>query len=273
MTDSNRPPVLAIADLHVSIGSARSARGLLEGVSLSVAPGEMRGLVGETGSGKTMIARAVMRQLPIGARVVSGSVAVQGEDILAARPRRLRELRGRRVSMIFQNPRTALHPMLNIGRQMGNVLASHGIGANRRERADRTEEYLRLVGIGDPARVSKSYPFELSGGLAQRAVIATALSCEPELVIADEPTTGLDVTVQLEILEVLAELQARLGLALLFITHDLSIVAQYCGSVTVLRAGSVVEDGSRDSVLLDPRASYTKQLVRSSKLDDVRRIS
>jgi peptide/nickel transport system ATP-binding protein len=267
-TSSADTPVLAVSDLVVDAKNSRGHTELLHGVSLSVAAGTMHGLVGETGSGKSITASAIMSLLPTGVSVTSGSVTLDGRELLGLSAREMHDLRGPSFGMIFQNPRTALHPMYTVGKQMARVVDAH-MKLSRAQRRERVLHHLRLVGIPDATRIAGSYPHELSGGLAQRAVIATSLICDPTFLIADEPTTGLDATVQRQILELLARLQAELGLSVLMITHDLSIVAQYCSTVTVMRLGDVVEDGPVRQVLRSPAAPYTRSLLRASRLEFV----
>lgn len=266
MTSSADIPVLAVSNLVVEAHNSRGHAELLHGVSLSVAPGTMHGVVGETGSGKSITAAAVMGLLPKGVSVKSGSVTLCGRELLGLSAREMHDLRGPSFGMIFQNPRTALHPMYSVGTQMARVVDAH-IRLSKSERRERVIHYLRLVGIPDAARIAGAYPHELSGGLAQRVVIATSLICDPTFLIADEPTTGLDATVQRQILELLARLQGELGLSVLMITHDLSIIAQYCATVSVMRLGNVVEEGTVRRVLRSPSAPYTKSLLRATRLE------
>jgi ABC-type dipeptide/oligopeptide/nickel transport system ATPase component len=261
-------PVLAVSDLVVEAKNSRGHLELLHGVSLGVGVGTMHGLVGETGSGKSITASAAMGLLPKGVSVAGGSIKLNGRELLGLPSREMHDLRGPAFGMIFQNPRTALHPMYSVGTQMARVVDAH-MKLSRAERRERVHHYLQLVGIPDPGRIAASFPHELSGGLAQRAVIATALICDPTFLIADEPTTGLDATVQRQILELLSRLQEELGLSVLMITHDLSIVAQYCATVTVMRLGNVVEDGTVRQVLRQPSAEYTQNLLRASRLEFV----
>lgn len=261
-------PVVAVRDLRVRASNSRSSTELLHGVSVSVEAGQMHGLVGETGSGKSITAAAIMGLLPKGVAIDSGSITLGGRELVGVSQRELHDLRGPSFGMIFQNPRTALHPMYSVSKQMNRVLEAH-LSLSKAERADRVLHYLNLVGIPDPGRIAQAYPHELSGGLAQRVVIATALLCNPTFLIADEPTTGLDATVQRQILELLARLQQDLSLSVLMITHDLSIVAQYCASVSVMYDGNVVEDGSVRQVLRAPTAPYTRNLLKASRLEFV----
>jgi ABC-type dipeptide/oligopeptide/nickel transport system ATPase component len=260
--------VVTVRDLHVKAANSRGTNELLHGVSVAVAKGTMHGLVGETGSGKSITAAAVMGLLPKGVSVTSGSIKLGDRELVGLSHSELHELRGPSFGMIFQNPRTALHPMYSVGKQMGRVLEAH-TDLGRKERAARILHYLNLVGIPDATRISHAFPHELSGGLAQRAVIATSLLCDPTFLIADEPTTGLDATVQRQILELLARLQEDLNLSVLMITHDLSIVAQYCATVSVMYHGAVVEDGPVRQVLRTPSATYTRNLLKASRLEFV----
>jgi len=261
-------PALSVEDLSVEIAGRDSVSTVLTGVGLTLERGRMHGLVGETGSGKSMTARSIIRLLPPGGRVTSGSVRLGKRQLLTLDPKEMREVRGVSIGMVFQNPRTALYPMTTVEAQMGNVLKAH-LDLDRAERAARIRERLRLVGIDDEDRIARSYPHELSGGLAQRAVIATALLCDPEVLIADEPTTGLDATIQRQILELIAFLQSELSLSVLIITHDLGIIAQYCGTVSVMHDGRVVEDGDMRQVLLSPQHDYTKRLITASDLREL----
>lgn len=262
-------PALVVEDLSVEIVGRDGVTPVLNDVRLSVERGGMHGLVGETGSGKSMTARSIIGLLPPGGRVTSGSVRLGDRRLLELDSNELRQVRGASIGMVFQNPRTALYPLTTVETQMANVLKAH-MNLDRAARRTRIREHLGLVGIDDVDRVARSYPHELSGGLAQRAVIATALLCEPEMLIADEPTTGLDATIQRQILELIAFLQERLSLSVLVITHDLGIIAQYCDSVSVMRDGRVVEDGPMRRVLLSPEHDYTVRLIAASDLRGLR---
>jgi peptide/nickel transport system ATP-binding protein len=263
-------PLLSVEELGVDIRGRQGDLHILENVSLQLRAGEMHGLVGETGSGKSMTARAIVGLLPTGGRIVSGRILLGERNLVGLGEKAFRQIRGPRIAMIFQNPRTALHPLLSVRAQMGNVLKAH-LDLGKEQRQSRILDYLRLAGIHDPERVAHSYPHELSGGMAQRVVIATSLVCEPEILIADEPTTGLDATVQRQILDELAALQERLSLSVLMITHDLAIVAQYCHWVSVMNLGRVVEDGPMRDILKAPTADYTQRLLSASKLAGLRR--
>lgn len=269
------PPILRIEDLRAEVvakGRRRSGKGqsteILRGVSLTVENGTMMGLVGESGSGKSMTARAIMRQLPPNVVVTGGRILLDGQDLTERSAEDMHKMRGAVIGMIFQNPRAALHPMLSVGRQMSEVTKRHrGMsGANSHELIC---EHLDLCGLSDPERVVKAYPHELSGGMAQRVLIATALLPQPRLLIADEPTTGLDATIQRRVLELLRDLQQRLGLSVLFITHDLGIVAHFCDQAGVMQAGQVVETGSRHELLTNPKTDYARKLIAGSRLDEL----
>ncbi len=262
-------PALIVEDLSVEITGRDEVTSVLNDVHLSVERGRMHGLVGETGSGKSMTARSIIGLLPPGGQVTTGSVRLGERQLLGLDPKEMRQVRGASIGMVFQNPRTALYPLTTVETQMANVLKAH-MSLDRAGRSARIREHLRLVGIDDVDRVARSYPHELSGGLAQRAVIATALLCEPEMLIADEPTTGLDATIQRQILELIAYLQKELSLSVLIITHDLGIIAQYCDTVSVMRDGRVVEDGPMRQVLLSPQHDYTVRLIAASDLRGLR---
>ena len=233
-------PLLAVQDLRVHFATPHGRVRAVAGVSFELASGETLGLVGESGCGKTVTALSILRLLPEPQAEVAGVIRFQGEDLLACAPERLRQVRGNRIAMVFQEPMTALNPVLTIGEQIMEALRLHrGLhhGAARREAA----LALTRVGLPEAARRLGQYPHQLSGGLRQRALIAMALACEPDLLIADEPTTALDVTIQAQILALLAKLQAELGLSVLFITHNLGIVAQTADRVAVMYAGLIVE--------------------------------
>jgi ABC-type glutathione transport system ATPase component len=244
---------------HLRISRESDAMELVHGVSFRVEPGRMHALVGESGSAKTVTARASIGLVANGLAVSGGSVRFDG-----TRPVSFAGLHGCRISMVMQNPRTALHPMVSIGKQMDTILRTH-TGLARRERGRRCRELLDSVGLSEPERVLAALPMELSGGMAQRALIATALLCEPDLIIADEPTTGLDPTVATKVLELLREIQGRLGLGVLLITHDLAVVAHFADTVSVMSHGDIVEDGETIEVLRRPAAEYTRKLVAASR--------
>lgn len=245
-------------DVKTGAGDAR----VVDDVSLQVIEGEILGLVGESGSGKSLTALAMMGLLPAAARVTEGEIEVGGRDILSLPPRALNDLRGSQIAMVFQEPMTALDPSLTIGSQIVEVIRRHR-GDTKKEATDRAAELLTMVGISGARDRLRSYPHEMSGGMRQRVMIAMALSCEPRVLIADEPSTALDVTVQADLLDLLKTMRDRLGLAMVLITHDLGVVADVCDNVAVMYAGQIVEEGSVYEVLLDPMHPYTRALLHS----------
>ena len=257
-------PVLDIGDLHVALRPGRDGPiPLLRGVSLTVAAGEVRGLVGESGAGKSMIARSIFGLLPGGARVTHGRMLFEGRDLAAISAAERRSLLGSKIALIPQDPMTSLNPVKRIGEQIGTLLRLK-LNLDRKAALERSLDLLAEVAIRDPRRVLALYPHELSGGMRQRILIAIAFACSPRLVIADEPTTALDVTVQRQILRLIYDLQHRLGSAVLFVTHNFGLVAKLCQTVTVLYAGRVVEDGATATVLADPRHPYTRALLAAT---------
>ena len=231
-------------------------------VSFAVRPGERLGIVGESGCGKTITGLALLGLLPAATSHVVGEAMFEGQNLVGLPLSRMRPVRGRKISMIFQEPMSALDPVFTIGQQIGETIRTH-FGASRRQARARAIEALASVGIPSPARVHDSYPHQLSGGMRQRAMIAIALVCEPRLLIADEPTTALDVTIQAQIIDLLLDLSAKSGTALLFITHDLGVIAETCTRMLTMYAGEVVEDAPVDSALVQPRHPYTSGLLRS----------
>ena len=254
---------LTVEGVRVAIGEAH----VLRGISLEVEPGEVRGLVGESGAGKSMLGRAVLGLLPANATVTSGHIAFEGRDLLAMREVERRSLLGRRIALIPQDPMTSLNPVKRVGTQIGNLLRHH-LGLSKRASLSRATELLTEVAIREPERVLSLYPHEISGGMRQRVLIAMAFACDPALVIADEPTTALDVTVQRQVLQLVERLRKRHGSAVLFITHDLGVVAKICRSVSVLHAGRVLEEGETADVLMRPRHAYTRALLAATPRAD-----
>jgi oligopeptide/dipeptide ABC transporter ATP-binding protein len=255
--------LLQVEDLRVEISTRRGIVRAVDGVSLEVAAGEAVGLVGESGSGKSMSLRAILGVLPPEATVTSGRVVLDGVDLLDLSKAQLNKIRGSKIAMIFQEPMSALNPVMRVGAQIAEGPLVH-LGMNRAQAAQRAIELMRRVGIPDPERRFRSFPHEFSGGMRQRVMIAIALSCEPELILCDEPTTALDVTIQDQILRLLARLCRESGTSLVFVTHDLPVVAQICQRVAVMYGGELVETGAVHEVLLNPRHPYTLGLVRSA---------
>ncbi len=255
-------PILEVRDLRVEIPTRRGVVRAVDGASFSLGRGETLGLVGESGCGKSMTLRAIVGLLPSPGRIVAGQVLYEGVDLTTLPKRGLRALRGRELAMIFQEPMTALNPVLRVGDQIAEAPLAR-LGYSRRRAWARAIELMSLVGIPDPERRTQAYPHELSGGMRQRVMIAIALSCEPKVILADEPTTALDVTIQDQILKLLFSLQERSGLSLILVTHDLAVVAQTCRSLAVMYAGQVVETGSVELVFAEPRHPYTLGLLRS----------
>jgi len=259
MTDS---PLLSVQDLHVEIATRRGTVRAIDGVSFDVGEGETVGLVGESGCGKSMTLRAILGLLPRGGRVTRGRILFRGTDLLSLDKDQLRDVRGRSISIIFQEPMTALNPVMQVGDQIAEGPIAH-LGYSKKAARERALELMRQVGIPDPARRFGSYPHELSGGLRQRVMIAIALACEPQLVLCDEPTTALDVTIQDQILKLLLQLQESSQIGLIFVTHDLAVVSQVSRSIAVMYAAQIVETGSVESVFAEPRHPYTLGLLRA----------
>ncbi len=238
----------------------------IDGMDLKVGRGEIVALVGESGSGKSLTALTVMGLLPPGGEVIGGDVDLDGEDVLAMSSKRRNHVRGNKVAMLFQQPKVMLDPTARVGSQVAESLRQHR-KVGRRDAKARAVELLRDVGIPEPARRARSFSYQLSGGMAQRVMIAAALSADPELLIADEPTTALDVTVQAQILELLKQKRDELGLSILLITHDLGIVSTMADRVAVMYAGRIVEDGATKDIFEDPQHPYTQALLRASLLE------
>ncbi len=255
-------PLLEVKDLRTSFFTDAGEVRAVDRVSFAVEPGKLMGLVGESGSGKTASVLSVMRLLPERARVMGGAVLFEGRDLLKLSEPEMRAVRGAKIAMIFQEPMTSLNPVFTIGSQIGEAVRLHQHTA-RRATLERTIEALRLVGIADPERRVNDYPHQLSGGMRQRVMIAMALACEPKLLIADEPTTALDVTIQAQILDLIRELQMRLKLAVILVTHDLGVVAQYADDVTILYAARVMEQAPTAELFRNPLNPYTRGLLES----------
>jgi peptide/nickel transport system ATP-binding protein len=250
-------PLLSVEQLRISFGGAEAVRG----ISFAIAPGETLGLVGESGSGKSATSLAMMRLLPGSARV-SGSVRMGAEELLTLPEREMRRVRGREMAMVFQEPMTALNPVMTVGRQIGEALLAHAPKTKRAEVRERVRAAMRAVEL--PEERMEDYPHQFSGGQRQRVVIAMAIMNRPRLLIADEPTTALDVTVQAQVLALLRRLRVEYGLAMLFISHDLAVVAQVADRVAVMRQGEIVEMGDVRQVMTAPQHAYTRALLASA---------
>ena len=265
--DNHSEHFLEIRDLVVEYSSGKDIVHAVNGVNLALNRGETLGLVGETGAGKTTIAKAIMRVLPDPpAKIKGGEIFLNGEDLLKKPEREMLTIRGGKVAMIFQDPMTALNPLMEVGAQIQEVIELHN-DISKDEAMDRTYEMLELVGI--PRQRYMEYPHQFSGGMKQRVVIAMALACNPQLLLADEPTTALDVTIQAQVLEMINELKKKTGSAMILITHDLGVVAQTCDHVAVVYAGQVVESAKKEDLFSNPLHPYTNGLFNSlPKLDD-----
>ncbi len=254
--------ILQVRDLRVSFRTERGLIRAIDGVSFDVGEGEVLGIVGESGSGKTVTMLAVMGLITDPNAVIEGSILYRGRELVGLRPAAMRDLRGREIAMIFQDPMTAMTPVYTIGWQISEQILAHQ-KITRRQAWDRSIALLAEVNIPRPEEAAHRYPHQLSGGMRQRAVIAMALSCNPALLVADEPTTALDVTVQAEILDLLRRLQASHGSAIVFITHDLGVMAELADRIMVMYAGRVVERSAADAIFADPRHPYTHALLDS----------
>jgi len=251
--------LLDLQHLAVTFDAPRNTR-VVDDVSFTVAAGETLCLVGESGSGKSVTAFSILRLLQPPGQIVNGRILFEGQDLLTLSERNMRAVRGARISLIFQEPMTALNPVMRVGDQVAEALTAHNM-ASRSEARHRAVELLEAVRIPDPTRRARDYPHQLSGGMRQRVMIAIALACRPPLVIADEPTTALDVTIQAQMLDLIRQLQAEFGLALLLITHDFGVVAEMADRVAVMKAGRIVETGPVREILRTPSHEYTRQLL------------
>ena len=259
MSEERGAPLLDVRHLTVEFGPPGSARAAVNDVGFRIMPGETLGLVGESGSGKSMTAFAILRLLPPGGRIATGEVMFEGRDLLKLPEGEMRAVRGKGISLIFQEPMTALNPVMRVGDQIAEALFVHGHA--RAAAAAQAVELLEAVHIPDASRRARDYPHQLSGGMRQRVMIAIALACKPPLVIADEPTTALDVTIQAQILDLLRELKARFNLAFLIITHDFGVIAETADRVAVMHDGRIVEEGPVRQILRSPAHAYTQRLL------------
>ena len=254
--------LLEVNDLHTSFFTPAGEVKAVNGVSFYLDHGKVLGIVGESGSGKSVTAYSIMQILEKTGKIVSGSVKFDGQELVGIGEKGMKKIRGNKISIIFQDPMTSLNPTYTIGHQLMEAIRLH-TNRNKKEAWDRAVEMLRLVNVNEPEKRMKQYPYEFSGGMRQRVMIAMALACEPDILIADEPTTALDVTIQAQILELMQSLQKELGMAIIMITHDLGVVAQMCDEVIVMYAGSICEQGSADEIFYNPKHEYTKGLMRS----------
>lgn len=273
MTAEPGEALLDVRDLSVAVTIAGIEYPALEDISFSVDRGQALGLVGESGSGKSLTLRALMGLLPANARVSGGAIVFKGLDLLEHGGRRMRSIRGTGIAMVFQEPAVALNPIARVGKQISDGVAYHR-KLGKKEARDYAIHMMGLVGLPNPEQVVDAYPFQLSGGMRQRVMIAASVACEPDLILCDEPTTALDVTLQAQILALFARLRDELDAGLLYVTHDLAVVAQLCDHVSVLYAGKLVESGSIRQVLTQPRHPYTQALLGAvPRLDEpVRRL-
>lgn len=254
--------LLEIKDEKLSFFTPAGEVKALNGVSFSMNEGEVLGIVGESGSGKSVTAYSIMGLTAYPGKLICGTIYFNGHQIEKMSEKEMRKIRGNEVSIIFQDPMTSLNPVYTIGNQITEVIRLH-TGKSKKEAYDRAKELLELVGINEPTKRLKQYPHELSGGMRQRVMIAIALACEPKLLIADEPTTALDVTIQAQILELMQELRQKLGMSIIMITHDLGVVASMCERIAVMYAGHIVEYGTADEIFYEPKHEYTKGLINS----------
>ena len=254
--------LLSVQDLHTSFFTDSGEVHAVNGVSFNLDPGEVLGIVGESGSGKSVTAYSIMQILADTGRITSGHILYKGQDLTTWDARQMSGFRGKCCSIVFQDPMTSLNPVFTIGNQLREAIELH---TDRKGRASlaRAIEMLELVGINEPQKRVKQYPHELSGGMRQRVMIAMALACEPDILIADEPTTALDVTIQAQILELMQSLQKKMGMAVILVTHDLGVIADMCDNIIVMYGGHICERGTADEIFYNPRHEYTKGLLRS----------
>ena len=254
--------ILSVQNLHTSFTTGKGDVHAVNGVSFNLDRGKILGIVGESGSGKSVTAYSIMRILESNGRISEGKILYKGEDIAQFSEKQMREFRGKCCSIIFQDPMTSLNPVFTIGYQLKEAIELH-TSRKGKEAEDRAIEMLTLVGVNEPEKRIKQYPFELSGGMRQRVMIAMALSCEPDILIADEPTTALDVTIQAQILVLMQDLQKKLGMAIIMVTHDLGVIADMCDEIIVMYGGRVCERGTAEDIFYRPSHEYTKGLLRS----------
>ena len=254
--------ILQVKNLHTSFCTDSGEVRAVNGISFNLDKGKTLGIVGESGSGKSVTAYSIMQILADTGKITEGEVLFRGEDITKYSSKQMQSFRGKRCSIIFQDPMTSLNPVFTIGNQLEEAILLHTDKTHKEARA-RAIEMLELVGVNEPKKRIRQYPFELSGGMRQRVMIAMALACEPEILIADEPTTALDVTIQAQILELIQELQQKMGMAVILVTHDLGIIAEMCDEIIVMYGGRFCERGTAEEIFYNPRHEYTKGLLRS----------
>ncbi len=258
-----RDTVLEVKNLQTYFYSSEGVAKAVDGVSFTLHKGETLGIVGESGCGKSMTSLSLLRLVPSPpGKIINGEILLNNTDLMKLSEEELRKIRGNKISMIFQEPMTSLNPVLTVGEQIAETIRLHQ-GLSRKEAWQQAVEMIRLVGIPAPEKRAKQEPYQLSGGMRQRIMIAMALACTPDVLIADEPTTALDVTIQAQIIDIIRNLQQQLGMSIIFITHDLGVVAEICDKIAVMYAGQVVEEGSTDSLFEKPLHPYTKGLIQS----------
>lgn len=258
----NTTHLLSVKDLHTSFTTDHGEVQAVNGVSFNLDAGKVLGIVGESGSGKSVTAYSIMQILADNGRITSGEILYKGEDISRWGESKMQDFRGKCCSIIFQDPMTSLNPVFTIGSQIAEAVLLH-TKSSKHEAMEKALEMLKLVGINEPKKRLKQYPYELSGGMRQRVMIAMALACEPDILIADEPTTALDVTIQAQILELMQSLQKKLGMAIIMVTHDLGVIAEMCDEIVVMYGGRFCERGTADEIFYNPRHEYTRGLLRS----------
>ena len=254
--------ILEVKNLSVGFSSFGESTDIVRGVSFHINQGETVGIVGESGCGKSMTAMAIMQLIKRPPGVIGGQILLEGQNLLAMKESEMRQVRGNKISMIFQEPMTSLNPVLTVGKQLMEVFMTHQ-GMNRQQAWDASVEALRLVKIAMPEKRMNSYPYEMSGGMRQRVMIAMALSCQPKLLIADEPTTALDVTIQAQILNLMKELRTKIGTSVMLITHDLGVVSEVCSRAIIIYCGQIVEEGRVEDLFRNPLHPYTEGLLKS----------
>ena len=258
----NTTHLLSVKDLHTSFTTDHGEVQAVNGVSFNLDAGKVLGIVGESGSGKSVTAYSIMQILADNGRITSGEILYKGEDISRWGESKMQDFRGKCCSIIFQDPMTSLNPVFTIGSQIAEAVLLH-TKSSKHEAMEKALEMLKLVGINEPEKRLKQYTYELSGGMRQRVMIAMALACEPDILIADEPTTALDVTIQAQILELMQSLQKKLGMAIIMVTHDLGVIAEMCDEIVVMYGGRFCERGTADEIFYNPRHEYTRGLLRS----------